>query len=574
VRATVIASLDPAVVADGARRLLAAHPERSAVEARFGRWSMAVVVAEGAIETRVSVDAARAAVVVGWLCRHDGNIPDPCAAVDLAEAGFACAESEALVIAVDQGGPRWWTDPHSDCPTFTCELPGEGIAISTSIRGLAPLLDRPRLSRVGAAMSLMMAATRHPWSVVDGIERSLPGHRHHRSLGRTVAEPWFRRRLQRHVLGRPDLDHIEAALVDAVRLRILDAGHPAALLSSGLDSYLVAAVVRRSLGRPLDTFTFRYEGTDGPWNEDTVAVQRAAELGATCQVVEVTPEWLAGEFEQLVRTFQGPIAIGIHTAALQRIGAVPNEVLLSGMDLEEYYVHFGPAVARAATLALPSRLLASSLTRAAHSGRSPWNSSVRRMLEFGGTGTRVRTVALPVLERLLGGELVEEVIVAAHDELRRDVARHRHEWLIDRIGFSEDVTWWGAAGPYWTFRWAERSGMAARFPLDDSRIEHELAGYLFRGPDRIVFREALDRILGRHVDVPKYGQRVPLDPWIRGALGDAIEAPLQRADRLGLWDPDVGLALLDEHRRGELDIGLLLVVMASMVIFDEQLAGL
>lgn len=539
----------------------------------IGGSSIAITVDPHADEVFVDVTADRVIVLDGWLMRHGerGGVPTAQRCLDAELVQFEGFEFEGLLTIVDADGARSWTDSTGTCPAFSVPIDA-GAAVSTELRSVTSLIDDPVISREAAVMTLVMGAARPPTALVAGVQRLRAGHRYGWSPA-DGGRHWYVRRQERRWWGRPDVDRVRAVLRDAVADRLADSTYPALLLSSGLDSFLLAAVARKELGARVHGYTFDYGGRRGPWNEHEEACRRAALLDIPCTVVTTSGADVAARFEDLVERFEAPLGVGLHSTGLLEVAERGHDVVLSGIDVEEFYDPWPTALLRLGVAHLgPGR--AAGLERALSGGpSSTWRDPLRRLVAYGGTGTRQRTAPLPLLAHLLGEDVVDDVLRQSHRLLLADLEVVREEWARDRIVLAGDDAWWMAAGPYWWYRWTRPSGLRARMPLDDTRVERELAAHLSRGRDRVVFREVLDAVLGAHRPVPKYPQQVPIDDWMRCELGEVAGAWLEKAEPLGLWEPQVGLEILAAHRRGSIDVGLLLLSMSSLVAFEDRITA-
>src|SRR3970282_296021 len=82
------------------------------------------------------------------------------------------------------------------------------------------------------------------------------------------------------------VDELEALLVDAVRIRLRADVPVGAYLSGGLDSSLIASIVRSAGGNGLDTFSIAFD--DAGFDESAHQRRMAGFLGTQHQVVHAT----------------------------------------------------------------------------------------------------------------------------------------------------------------------------------------------------------------------------------------------------------------------------------------------
>jgi hypothetical protein len=452
-------------------------------------------------------------------------------------------------------------------PAFWAAIDG-GAVWATALSPVVAATGRRQLSTLGASATLITGSWRPPWSLVDGICSARAGRRHDVDAAGVRSTLWYRRRLERSVFGATQPTAMRGMLGEALRVRLDTAERPASLLSAGLDSYLLAAIAAIDLDRKVTTFTFRYDREDAPWNEHTVAAERAAALGLDHHVIDMTMELFVSRFHDYVAAYDAPFTIGAHSASISTIAEYGHDVLVSGFEVEEYYESAVPSVLRLLMSRLPTDHL---VRRSIDLGRAQCTGTrdtLRRLYEYAVAGVRTRNADAAALQQLLGDGL-PTTLASAHRALLDDVREQQGEAWRDQVSFVDDVTWWASAGHYWVHRWCRSARMSARLPFEDTRIERYLAAHLRRGPDRQVFRQVLDDVLGAPTPVPKYGQRIPLDEWMRSDLGDLVGELLASSDGLGVWDPSAATRLLDEHRKGVADRGQILLALGSLVAFHR-----
>lgn len=87
-------------------------------------------------------------------------------------------------------------------------------------------------------------------------------------------------------------DELEELLLRSLRRRLVSDVPLGAFLSGGLDSSLIAALVRRKLGRPLETFSIGFAETE--WSEHAFARSVAQRLGTTHRDIILDPDVVEG----------------------------------------------------------------------------------------------------------------------------------------------------------------------------------------------------------------------------------------------------------------------------------------
>jgi len=160
--------------------------------------------------------------------------------------------------------------------------PGVAVAFSTSLRALAALQPRPRLSSEACASFLTNGYVLEPLTMLAGARALLPGQSITVRLDGSVLETRVYRRPAAAVRdgARSAADSEKAVrtrLVEIVSRQLPREGACGLLLSGGVDSSTLAAVIRRDLGRPLHTFSLVFD--DKELSESKYSRAVATKLG-------------------------------------------------------------------------------------------------------------------------------------------------------------------------------------------------------------------------------------------------------------------------------------------------------
>ncbi len=134
-------------------------------------------------------------------------------------------------------------------------------------------------------------------------------------------------------------EELEALLTDAVRLRFSRSDVPVGVyMSGGLDSSLMAALLKRTVDRDVSSFTIGF--TDPEYDEREYAALAADYLGLRSHVINATPDKIAGSFERMVRHAEQPV-VRSAPAPLMLLSALARErgyvVVLTGEGADEFF---------------------------------------------------------------------------------------------------------------------------------------------------------------------------------------------------------------------------------------------
>jgi len=340
------------------------------------------------------------------------------------------------------------------------------------------------------------------------------------------------------------------------------------LLSGGLDSSLMTALLPPDVRRETRTFAIGFEG-GGHHDERSHARRVAAHLGTKHREL-VVPLDVAGELERVVRLLDEPCAdpAAVPAFLVARAASAEVTVLLSGTGGDEVFGGYKryrlPALLRR-TAALPraaarklARLLAEQDLNRSHSGAEQMVMAKKLLEARGRRGFMAAYLSAlePAppwrwREALAVPASPESAVTDLSDALERErggpPARSEEAafafdhlyYLPDDLLLKEDRTTMGASVegrvPYLApslVRFGAALPLATRFGRNGGKHVLRILGRRHL-PEDIVLR-------------PKHGFSVPIEDWLRGPL-----APLARDvlgdPRSGIFRRDALVRWLDEH---------------------------
>lgn len=415
-----------------------------------------------------------------------------------------------------------------------------------------------------------------PWTTLAHIRKIPAAHTLEADRGGIRTRRYWRQdgRHRLRLRHAERLERMESALLTAHRRQITPGRPAAALLSGGVDSMLMVALLAR-LGCASETFTYRYTHYEGVFNEGAAAARAAAWVGLRHQEMPVGPEDIRKNFAEILWRHQGPVTYGLHSALLSAVTASSAPILYSGQG------NGGPSLAEQIGLALSRSprlgraLAALGHLPGAHSGpladlayigrvaetrlswrfHSPLTDPVMRSVLYADAGW----LAAAVAER-------EQYYAQVIREFDNEGAQNAFCASIQRLGTADGTL-------HWTASFARAHGLLARCPYYDRDLI-ELTYRLPRERDKRDLRLIAAKYLPRDLAfAPKIGQTIPISPWLRGPLAQWLGEWLDpdRVRGSGMFHPGVVQKLYRSHLAGGDRYGWTLWSIAAMVAWREMI---
>ena len=445
-------------------------------------------------------------------------------------------------------------------PLFYGSLRGRFVFASElkPIRRLAPAGEL-RVDPEALSLFLRFGFVPAPWSIYAGLKKLLPGSIVSVNSRGEPQEPqryWSASEVVERGRAAPfagDLraagEELERLMRDAVAIRTLSDVPLGALLSGGVDSSLVVALLQQVSSRPVRTFSIGFK--DAAYNEAEHAKRVAQHLGTDHTELYLSSADALETIPLLPQIADEPFADSslIPTLLVSRLARQHVKVALTGDGGDEVWAGYdrylwGERVWRvlrgvpsplrrlgARALALPSAAHWDGALR--HARRVlPWSPNVQQL------GHKVHKLAnlahagtpddFHLALASLGWQDPQSLLLERREDPARRVFGPAPEGLglVERMqlrdlqmGFPDDM-----------LTKVDRASMAvsleARVPLADHRLFEFAAtlpqrAKLRAGTTKWLPRQLLYRFLDRTlIDRPKMGFGIPLLDWLRGPLRD------------------------------------------------------
>ncbi len=422
--------------------------------------------------------------------------------------------------------------------------------------GWVPQLDRDALA----------AFMRHnyipaPLTIYRGVFKLEPGHMLtlNKAGGWRLNKYWDLRSiveqsLQARSQGSDEefLNELDTLLGDSVKRRLVSDVPLGALLSGGIDSSLVTALMVEQSDQSINTFSIGFHEKE--FNEALYAREVAKHLGTHHTELYVEPGHAIELIDKLPYWYDEPFADSsqIPTALVCELTKQHVTVVLSGDGGDELFAGYnrytvGLDMWRKSNLASkPVRRAIAKLLRLLPHGRLDWlanrvfprgrpSPQIRQKLQAFADAISVDDPDAVYRQMLSHWQQPDDLVIGAKEPrgiLWDNSMRDTVPDFLDRMQFLDTVTYL----PDDILTKVDRASMSvaleARVPLLDHRVV-ELA---WRMPQRMklhgvqskwALRELLFRRVPRRLlERPKMGFGVPVDQWLRGPLREWAEALL------------------------------------------------
>ena len=443
----------------------------------------------------------------------------------------------------------------------------------------------PQIDRGAVAQFLRHSHIPAPRTIYDGVHKlepgtilTLPWHG-----APSISAYWSARDVALKGVANPleasddELtDRLEALAVDAVRLRMIADVPLGALLSGGVDSSTVVALMKAANAGPVKTFTVGF-GLPG-YDESLHAEKIAKHLGTEHHTLTVSSRQALDVIPRLPDWYDEPFADSsqIPTCLISAMTRQHVTVALSGDGGDELfagYSRYQAAERYANGVGAWPRPLRSA-AGAAITALSPqhWDKLMPYLpsrLRMPQLGDKLYKLANLMQARDADDSYRSIISHWEPAEIMPGVAEPGAIWseksvnedfpnLVERMQFIDLVSYLPDDILTKLDRASMASALEARVPL----IDHRLVEFAWALPRRVKLRHGtskwlLRQVLYRYVppaliERPKMGFAIPLAEWLRGPLRDWAETLLEerRLRETGLVNSDRVRALWKEHVAG------------------------
>jgi asparagine synthase (glutamine-hydrolysing) len=462
------------------------------------------------------------------------------------------------------------------------------LLFASELKALMRFDDFPRMvDDTALSLYLHYQYVPAPRTIFQDTHKLLPGHYLVSRAGATAVHaywsaPDYDPAVEANCDERAYADELDRLLTRAVSDQLVSDVPVGALLSGGIDSSLVAALMQKSSNRAIRTFSIGF--SDKQFNEAPWAARIAAHLGTQHTEMYVEPGRVLNVVPHLPDIYDEPFAdsSALPTYLVSQLTRGHVTVALSGDGGDEQfsgYVRYWSTRSMAAWMGrVPSGIRKSV---ADILGRLParWVSGVYApCLDFLPQRLRVanfedkwQKLILQLDQERLSELYRMTICLWSRREISaltgRNVSAGRYEALFD-----ETARWpvlsrlmrvdQGTYLPDGMLTKVDRASMAAGLEVRVPLLDHRVVEFTARLPETLKFRNGagkylLRKILARYVpralfERPKMGFGIPLDKWLRGELKELMLDYLSpaRLNRQGRFNADHVTRVVNAHLDG------------------------
>ena len=241
------------------------------------------------------------------------------------------AESHTLVAARDHFGIK---------PLYYCELEG-ALVLSSELRVMRHLLaGKAKVSQAAIAQYFRWGSVQGPGTMLEGVQSLPPGHLLRWKGGKLEIDRYFIPRWpgsEVWVTGADAKARTRQVVTDSVRAHLISDVPVGVFLSGGLDSTLMAAIMREQGMTGIEAFSIGYEENAGVPDETDAAARTAEFLGCKFVRERLTSDSLFDKLDAYLACLDQPTGDALNTWLVSEVAARQVKVTLSGLGADEWF---------------------------------------------------------------------------------------------------------------------------------------------------------------------------------------------------------------------------------------------
>ncbi len=467
---------------------------------------------------------------------------------------------------------------------------GQGFVFASEVGALAkhPLVSR-EMDCEALTHYLSLSYIPSPFSIYQSIRKLPPGHFAIYDAEGLRMDRYFELDYrEKDSIGLEEaVDLVHEELRQAVRLRLISDVPLGAMLSGGLDSSLIAAIMAEQSDGPVKTFSVGFE--DRKYNELPHAREVADHLGLVHHEETARPDAL-GNLPRIVAHYGEPYADNSALPSFLLSGMVRSHVTVAlngdgGDELSGGYSHYR------------RKGLANMVQRVVRSGKFVPGAGIEALLEGDSLLCRFRRswvyrykypelkplyrseyfqgggkarLLRPEVAEMVGGRTsnwrkanIQEAFAHADNTIERMLWLDNSIYLPGDLLVKMDIA-------------SMAHGLEVRSPFLDSRVvalcSRLPASYkVHKGVRKYILRRIAQKYLPAHIiNRRKQGFSVPVSSWLRGEMHGFLEQTLEEAaPAMGRYlNMDAVRSLVAQHGTGKINHGMRLWILLNLALWE------
>ena len=472
-------------------------------------------------------------------------------------------KAKALFLARDRAGKK---------PLYYTQTAQGDFVFGSEIKSI---LEHPHVEREidleALDAYLILGYVPDPLSIFRNIKKLPPGHTLTYKQGRITTQQYWDFNFEPEAARSEEsyVEELRYLLEDAVQARLISDVPLGAFLSGGIDSSTVVALMAKSMGQPVKTFSIGFR--EDSYNELHYARLTAQKYGTDHHEFFVTPE-ICEVADDLVWHFDEPFAdpSAIPTYMVSKLARQHVTVALSGDGgdelfggYERYLVERNRRMFSQLPKVFRQNVMAPLSTRLPHGARG---RNLLHNLALDPMDRYLDSVSVftSINRRLLYSQDFTDSLTGSPtvaDEFLQWPGRVKSGDDLDLLLYTDSKTY--LPGDILTK--VDRMSMAASLETRAPLLDQKLIDFVTRIPaalkivgdeTKYILKRAVKDLIPEEIMTrPKQGFGIPIPKWInqelRGRIRDVLNDPLTR--QRGYFNSSYVQLLLNEHERNRRD---------------------
>lgn len=242
------------------------------------------------------------------------------------------AQTRSLVAARDRFGIK---------PLYYAQVGEAGLVLSSELRVIRFLLgNQAQVSSTALAQFFRHGAVQAPTTILEGVKCLPPGHLLKWHDGKLEIQRWFTPKWPGKsgwLSGRDARAAVRETVTDSVRAHLVSDVPVGVFLSGGLDSTLMAALMRQQGMTDIQAYSIGYEDGAGVPDESDAAERTAKFLGCRFTRERLTSRGLFDKLDAYLSSLDQPTGDALNTWLVSQVAAKDLKVTLSGLGADEWF---------------------------------------------------------------------------------------------------------------------------------------------------------------------------------------------------------------------------------------------